>query len=281
MRKLAPQIALATITATLLGTLVGCGEDPPPPPPPKHDFTVEVEVTDTDENPLPRVPVTLDGRVVGHTDKDGKFSGKLTELAGTDVTLGVKDIEGYRFVNEETSVMEKLKTTTVNGEKSGVPLFLQIQAESITKEYLVWVEAKCGDGLEGECEDLPVLLDGEEVARTNPLGFAHFSFSDVPQNDLKLTIDTPDPEGDDETKLSPADPEYALTLDLDSHIYLIEESFENPDAKKTKKRRRRPRRRRASKRRRPAKKKAAKKKSSKKAPKKKSGKPDNGVIDLW
>jgi hypothetical protein len=261
-----------TLLITLLaGSALGCGEEAPPPPPKNYEYTLEVEVTDTDENPLPRIPVTLDGKVVGKTDKEGKFAGTLHELPGTEVTLGVQDIEGYRFVNEdETSVTETLKTTTVNGKKSGVPLFLQIQAESITKDYLVWVQAKCDDTLEGKCEGLPLLFGDEEVARTNALGFAHFSFSDVPQNDVALKIDTPD---GDET-FEPADPEYALTLDLDSHIYLIDETFTNPDAEpKARPRRRRAKRRSA---------KRSRKSSPKRKKKKKSGKKEEkGVIDLW
>lgn len=276
MRRPTTRIAIAILITAATGTTLGCGEDPPPPPPPKHDYTVEVEVTDTDENPLPRVPVTLDGRVVGHTDREGKFAGKLNEIAGKDVTLGVQDITGYRFINEKTSVTETLKTTTVNGTQSGIPLYLQIQAESITKDYLVWVEASCGDDRQEKCEGLPVLLDGEEVARTNRLGYAHFSFADVPQNDVMVSIDTPD---DEDEKLEPADPQYALTLDLDSHIYMIDETFEPPGAakSKTKRRRRRPRRRRAARRR----KASSKKKAPKTAPKKKKKDDEGAVIDLW
>lgn len=227
--------ALGILTlVTLLGA-AACGDEGPPPPPPTYQFTVEVQVEDSNQNPVPKVPVLLDGKVVGYTDRDGKFSGTLTDRADKELTLSVNDVEGFRFAADSNSVTETLKITKVNGQDSGVPIFLQVQAESIKKDYFVWIKAVCDDSLP-TCAGMPVTLNGREVAKTNHLGYAHFSFKDVPQNDVEIKIDTPShsPSDKDSARYEPRDPSYKLTLDLESHIYLVEENFTNPEKPKKK-----------------------------------------------
>lgn len=256
-------------------SLFGCGEEPPPAPPPKFDFSVEVIATDSNENPLPKIPVVLDGNIVGQTDKDGKFIAILSEFAGKPVTLGVKEVEGYRFISEKTELNEELKVTTVGNEPSGVPLFLQVQAESIKKEYFVWVRANCNETLEAEsCADMPVKLRGEVVATTNEHGFAHFTFDDVPQNDVEIAIETPasDPSDENASQVEPADPKYKFTLHLESQVYVIDETFSDPNGAKKKKPK-------STSRRRTTKRRSATSRPSSSTPKKKKKKDE--VIDLW
>lgn len=259
---------LGGLTSILTISAVACGEDPPPAPPSKYDFPIEVQAEDSNRNPLAKVPVTIDGGVVGYTDADGKFTASLNELAGNAVTVGVQDIDGYRFPEGSVSVTENLRVTTVNGEESGVPVFLQVTGEPLRKDYFVWVRANCEKGLETDaCADLPVKLNGEEVGKTNRFGYAHFAFQDVPQNDVEIVIET-----GSEADYKPANPLYAMTLNLDSHVYLIDETFADPEFQE-----RKPRRRRSTNR----KSRSSKQKTS--APAKKppaEKKKDNGVIDF-
>lgn len=219
-----PKTTIAFILLLGGSFLIGCGDDAPPPAPPqKFDYAVEVAVTDGQENPLPQVAVTIDGQVVGHTDADGKFTGTINDFAEKSLELGVVAPPGYRFAPDTDKVTEMLRTTTVNGQQSGVPLYLAAQAESLQSDYLIWVKAVCEGNL--SCADWPVTLDGEEKARTNALGYAHFSFTGQPRNDVEIAIGTP-------AKTSPANPTYTVSLDVDASVYRLEQSFVDPTAPK-------------------------------------------------
>ena len=114
-----------------------CGDPPPPAPPPLHEFTVEVRAEDDNGDPLPRVPVLLDGEPVGLTDADGKFSGTLREREGTKVKLAVGELDSYKFPGSETTEIEEtLRVTKVNDTASGVPVFLRVRAESLARQEI-------------------------------------------------------------------------------------------------------------------------------------------------
>ena len=248
-----------------------CGDPPPPAPPPLHEFTVEVRAEDDNGDPLPRVPVLLDGEPVGLTDADGKFSGTLREREGTKVKLAVGELDSYKFPGSETTEIEEtLRVTKVNDTASGVPVFLRVRAESLRKDYLVWVHAKCDDTIENGCEGFPVTLNGEEVARTGPHGYAHFSFSEVPRSDVEIAIDTPahDPSDEDSAMFEPRDPSYKLTLDLGAHVYVVEQGFVDPEAAAKAKKRKKSKRRKSQRR-------------TKRNRKKKADKPKSEAIQLW
>ncbi len=219
--------ALFAIMSTHMA--IGCGDEPPPEPPKPHNYTLEVEVTDGQGTMLPNVAVKVDEKIVGHTDAEGKFSAVLNELAGNTVTLGVVAPSGYRFAPDTDSVTEILKTTNVRGQVTGVPVFLSAAAESLQKDYFVWVKADCDNG----CKDWPVLLDGKEMARTNALGYAHFSFTDQPRNDVEIEIVAKKPN-------TPSNPKYGFTLDTGSTVYRIEQAFTDPSKPKPVVRRARP-----------------------------------------
>ena len=249
-----PLLSSAPQAAGALALLLGCGlaqlgcNEPPPPiqVPPPMEFPVKVEVVDQGDKPVAKVPVLLDGSVVGYTDKDGRFQGVLKERPNffkAHLTVGA--IEGYRFADGAAPVVEdKLQVTKgINGEASGVPLELKARLQSTKNDYLVWVEAKCEEkGLDKEnCAGLPVTLDGEEITRTNDMGVAHFVLHEVPGREIKVGIDTP--ERSDDLDLEPADPVYDLTLGSEpAEIFLVEAEFEN-DAEAKKPRRRTYRRR--------------------------------------
>jgi hypothetical protein len=78
------------------------------------------------------------------------------------------------------------------------------------------------------CVNLPVLKDGNEIARTDEYGQAHATFHEIPQREIKITVDTPtvDPLSDPVIPV-PEDPTYPITLDFQSQVYLIEDGFVN------------------------------------------------------
>ncbi len=262
------------ILTGLLPLLGACGEEPPPPAPKVAEYSVEVKTTDIDQNPLAKVPVMLDSKVVGFTDKDGVFKGVLKEQEGKEVTLDVGEVEGYRWTMK-TTVTEKLR---LNSSGDGIPITLNAAAETRLKEYMVWVQAKC-DGLEdSNCQNLEVKKDDEVVATTDEFGYAYFITEAVPETDLTVVLDTPTQNTvDAKVIMSPEDPKYTVKLGLDPHVYLIEETFTNAVApKKTVRKKSSKKRAKKSSKKKSSKKKTAKKKTTKKKDKKK-----DEVIDLW
>jgi len=253
-----------------MGFVLSCGEEAPQGPPPDAQFRLEVTAFDRDKEPIARVPVMVDGNVVGYTDKDGIFQAVVTETPGTELTLSAGELEGFRWLNESTEVTEPLR---LNSAGIGIPMALNIEGESRKKEYLVWVRVECDDSLDDEnCKGLPVKLNGEEVAVTDDFGHAHFSLTEVPQEKLAITIDTPDANPlTDEIVVHPEDPTFEAVLGLESQVFLLEQEFTNARVEeKPKKKRRYRKKRRTPRKKRPAVQKKEKKKDS-----------GSEVIDLW
>lgn len=273
-------IGAAIVVITMVAT-AACGEEEKKAAPQVGQFKLEVSVTDETEQPVAKAPVIFDGKTVGYTDKDGLFQAVLTEKFGTEVSVAVGKMDAY-FVPEEAQTTVTLKRAKTLEGGMNTPINLNATVRSARKDYLVWVETECGEYLDdAKCQDLPVMFNGEEVARTDENGKAHFDFEGVPEETAKVSIKTPkyEPKPDDDEDaayvMKPADPSYDVKLGLESEVLVIKERFADPvaaeRAKKKAERRRRYRRRR---RRHRSHKKATKKKKKKK-------KKDDGVIDLW
>jgi hypothetical protein len=262
-------------------TLLACGEGDKPKQPSIYKFPMEVSATDTNGEPVAGAKVIVDGSPVGFTDRDGLFQAAFTERKGAEVTVSVEPPEGYKLTNEATTTQKMSITENVTGEgMSKVPVSLQAQMASTKENYLLWVDLQCDEDAldDGQCTDVPVSVDGEEVARTNEQGIAHIAVSRVPGSAMTVEVDTPEYEGDDEDeawKMEPADPDWALDLGTESEVLVIEQRFTDPAAaERAEARARRAARRRAARRR------AAQRSSSKSKETKKEEK-DDGVIQLW
>lgn len=207
-----------------------CGDDGPPPPPARAQFPLDISAFDIDGHPLAKVGVLIDGKVVGYTGADGKFAATLTERPGAEVTLGVGAFEGYHWAKGE-NITETLK---LNSTERPIPVSLQAVAESRLKDYMVWVKITCDSNMPNDfCVGRPVSVNGQERAKTDAFGYAHFLVNDVPGAIAKIVIDTPTANPlTDKVMAVPADPTYNVTLDLEPQVYVIEETFTNALATK-------------------------------------------------
>jgi hypothetical protein len=262
-------------------SLTACGGEEKPKAPSTYQFPLEVSATDTNGEPVAGAKVLVDGSPVGFTDRDGLFQAAFAEKRGAEVSVSVEPPEGYQLTGEASKTQKMRLTENVTGEgMTKVPLEMQAQMASTKRDYLLWVDLKCDeDSLDdGQCKDVPVTVDGEEVARTNEQGIAHVSLERVPGASVTVAVDTPEYEGDDDDEkweMKPADPEWNLDLGTESEVLVIEKRFTDPAAaERAKDRARRAARRRAARRR-------ARQNSNNDKKETKKKEKDDGVIQLW
>lgn len=262
----------------LVFSAAACGDDSAPQgPPPNFNFNIEVLVVDQDSKPMAEVPVLLDDRTVGFTDREGKFEGQITEAPHTPIKISVSEVEGYRFTTK-TSVEEPLRVQRgVSGEPQGLPVSLRVQAQSLVTNYLFWFKLECDEHVGKEsCAGLPIRLGEEVVGHTDHAGTVYIAHRGVPGQKLRLTIDTPahDPTDEDSRVFEPRQPTYEVELDFSATIYSFEEKFTDPVRAAA------PPRRRVRPRPRPP---AQTTSKAKEAPKKRTPPQEkkSGIIDLW
>lgn len=266
------------MTGMLFGILMmsaACGEDAPPAAPAKLEFPIQALVQDDEGTGIAMVPVLIDGKAVGYTDREGKFAAKLSEVEGQTVVLSLGLVKGYQFP-EDPILTEVLKASPgVDGNVQPVPVSLEAKMESTEVEVLIWVSADCGKDLDPKaCGDIPIKVNDEVVANTNIHGRAHFIFKGTPNSKISVTLDTPTYSSDDpdSVKLEPAKPVYDLVMSKKSQVFFIEEGFKN-GLEGAKSRTRRPTRKKV---RRKVRRTVRKKKKRKKKKKR-----DDGVIDIF
>ena len=119
----------------------------------------------------------------------------------------------------------------------GRSIELKVKAKPTKVETILWIRAKCDDKIDNKhCSNLPIMLDGKEVGRTDALGRAHVKLDTIERSAHKLQIDTPtyDKEKDGSALMVPRDPEYTFDVGADPGVFYINETFTDAmaDAKK-------------------------------------------------
>lgn len=274
--RLAGLVALGS-AALLLGA---CGEEDQGPAPTLQDFELSVLVDDQMQNPVPHAPVVLDGKTVGYTDKDGVFKAVLSEYVGNEVSVGIGPMDSFIIPETAQGRITTLKRVKTLEGFSNTQIILQATLQSVKNDYLIWVQADCAEEVAAKhCEDMPVLLDGKEIARTDRQGRAHFDIRGIPDQAITVSLKTPTyrpapgDTADNVFDIRPPNPSYQLKLGFNAEVLLIHEKFTDPDAAKREedKRNRRAASQAAAARKNAAQKQKAAEEKAKKA----------GVIDLW
>lgn len=280
--------ALLALSACMINA---CGDPPPPSGPSEIDFGLEVYVYDQNDAPVAKVPVLVDGQVVGYTDKNGTFAARIIEKPNTPIEISAGNLSGYRFTSDQILQDTLTVRQGVDGNFVGIPLTLRTTVHSLKNSYLTWVQLKCDESLqEDACANLPLKLDGKEIARTDQDGKAHFAFEGIIGTKSVVTVDTPvfDKDSEDYVVFDPKQPSFELNLGLDNTVFVIEESFTDlihHHAQRTAAPVKKATTSRTNKRSTTSRPKATTKSTPKKAPAKKApakkAEPKSSVIDLW
>ena len=228
----------------LTGLMMGCGDDDESSSSAaaehqEFDFNLEIETHAMDGTPVAGIPIVLDDNVVGFSDANGQFTATLRDRPGREIELSVEEIEGYALTSDDFPRTEKLQLTrSLEGNYRGVPINLEAQVRTTLLEYLTWVDLECDSRLDDEhCADVPILIDGEEKARTNHRGIAHFTFEGIPGEEHELTVVT----DNDSVTIEPSNPTYQIELERKAMIFHIDQEFSDPDARSRPRPRPRPR----------------------------------------
>ena len=228
-------LAILTLAMLFSSLLLACGDSNPgpPPPPPEFEFGIEVLVTDPGDEPIAAVPVLLDGSVVGFTDANGRFEGSLIETPGIELELGVRELEGFRIRTEPSAIHQLSVSRGLEGEYRGIPIALRAEMVSMHTEYLGWFTVSCDQHLDDKyCQNLPILLDGEEVGRTDQRGTAQFVFQGIPGKEVTFTIQTPDLNPAENIMIEPRRPRFTVSLGHDAIIYRASQELSDPVARR-------------------------------------------------
>lgn len=199
---------VSTLLAGLLLGLLGCEEEAPPP-------TFRVTFTArSDGEPLSRVRVVADGRLLGETREDGTLRVDLPGREGQVVTVNAQCPEGHRAPEE----LPLLTLRTFRGlAPAAAARGIEVSIDCPPAERIAAVVIRAGENGAG----LPVTMSGRELARTDEHGIAHLVMRVQPHTTFRLRLDTSENED-----LRPQNPGATFTVPDADEIFLFEQPFE-------------------------------------------------------
>jgi hypothetical protein len=173
---------------------------------------------------LPRTHVFIDGDPVGESDAHGRVNTKIYGQSGQRVEVSHDCPDGH----EASSPRKSLRLRKFEGiDKSrSRAMEITLRCRPLQRLAAFVVRAKNGP-------DLPVLLNGQHVARTNGSGVAHFSSRGATGTEYIVELDTTE-----RPQLRPQRPSHLFTLPDADEIFVINQSFNVQEEPRRRKRRR-------------------------------------------
>ncbi len=173
--------------------------------------------------------VSVDGDPAGESDSNGLVRTKIYGAPGQRLRIKHDCPDGHEGPSEP-KILRLRRFEGIDGSEP-VAMEITLRCEPTKRLAVFIVRAKNGP-------DVPVLLNGERVARTNGSGVAHFSTWGATGTDYRVELDTRE-----HSHLLPELPTHLFTLPDANEIFVVNQSF----GVKSKARRRRHRRTRITK----------------------------------
>ena len=220
--KLSPRHALLAIP--LLASSLSACEEPPPPP----RFPVTFTAVSDPGRALPAVSVTANGAPIGQTDANGSLRVDLTGPEGSPVQIAATCPEGHRQpTGLPMLTLRRVESLDPAVASRGIQVSIACPP---TQRYGVLLVRAAGE--EGRA-DLPVMIDGREVARTDPSGVAHVPLEMEPGSSFRVLLATAD-----QPLLRPQDPARTFTFPDTDELFVFDQAFEQEAPPRTGRRRR-------------------------------------------
>lgn len=201
--------AMALAIATLCTVSAAACEDERPPPTFRVTFTAR-----SDDDPLAGVQVIADGQPLGETGPDGTLRTDLTGREGQSVAVNAQCPEGHRAPEPlPLLTLRSFRGLDPAAAERGIEMTISCPPAERTAAVVI----RTGD----EGGDLPVLMGGREVTRTDESGVAHLVMQLRPHSTFRLQIDTSDREN-----LRPQNPGATFTVPDADEIFLYDQPFQ-------------------------------------------------------
>ncbi|MEM7311481.1 MAG: hypothetical protein AAF682_32770 [Planctomycetota bacterium] len=210
-----PAVTLLALTFVM----AGCEEEEGPPP--SYPFTFSVS---QDGQPMEGVTILVQGQPLnGATNSEGILQLPLTGPSGARVALQAQCPEGFRPAAEETRRLMVLDSIDPAARARGITVPFECRPEHRRGVIIVRTNNKA---------DLPIQLDGREVARTDVNGVAHVPVTMSPNHTFAVVIGTAANE-----RLSPQNPQRPFTMPDNDEIFRFDQDFEEPPPPRRRRRR--------------------------------------------
>lgn len=186
--------------------LFGCSSGPPP------IFRITFAATDGDE-PLSNVSVSVNDQALGQTDGSGELRIDLSGAEGSAIGIDAACPAGHRTPTIARSItLRHLVGLTPEAAERGIV----VNVTCLPNERLFALVVRA-DGQ----PNLPVVLRGREVARTDAAGVAHYALRERPSATFTVQLDTsanPD--------LQPQNPRRTFTVRDQNQYAFFDQRFE-------------------------------------------------------
>lgn len=173
-------------------------------------YDVLVNVHGDPGQPVTDARILFGNRELGRTDAHGELSVTLRGTEGQTHAFQVLCPEGYRSPQQPIAVV--LRRVSESAKRPEYPA----RCEPLLRSVVVAVRAEKGP-------NLPVLHLGQEVARTDSAGAAHFMLRSAPQDTIEVSLDT-----SKNPQLRPHNPSVRFEVAQHDDLYLFQQTFTVP-----------------------------------------------------
>lgn len=192
--------------ALMVVVLSACEEEPAPPP--RHPFTFTVQA---DGEPMEGVQITVNDGPVGTTGADGTLRVDLTGPSGATVRVAAACPLGFRNPDAQTFSLRRVQSLDPATAARGIEGSFACSPERRNAVVVVRSHDQTG---------VPVMLDGREIARTDPSGAAHVHVAMAPGTTFLVQLDTRHNE-----RLRPRSPSQSYTLPDRDEVFVLDQRF--------------------------------------------------------